>query len=75
MLGLSVVNQYGLLAVMIRGRYEIEFQVQDSNDGHNWTACSLRYKPRALDEPPRFVRTVFGRYWFTSVNETHSTGT
>ena len=43
-----VANQYGLFAVMTRGRYEIEFQ--GSNDGQNWTAYPFRYKPQALNE-------------------------
>ncbi|HZP64293.1 MAG TPA: lipase maturation factor family protein [Terriglobales bacterium] len=45
-----IANQYGLFAVMTRGRYEIEFQ--GSNDGQNWTAYPFRYKPQALDERP-----------------------
>ncbi len=34
-----IANQYGLFAVMTRGRYEIEFQ--GSNDGVNWTAIRV----------------------------------
>ena len=34
-----IANQYGLFAVMTRGRYEIEFQ--GSNDGTNWTRVSV----------------------------------
>jgi hypothetical protein len=36
-----IANQYGLFAVMTRGRYEIEFQ--GSNDGQNWTPYLFRY--------------------------------
>ena len=43
-----IANQYGLFAVMTRGRYEIEFQ--GSNDGTTWTAYPFRYKPQALNE-------------------------
>jgi hypothetical protein len=35
-----IANQYGLFAVMTRGRYEIEFQ--GSNDGQNWTPYLFR---------------------------------
>ncbi len=42
-----IANQYGLFAVMTRGRYEIEFQ--GSNDGTNWAAYPYRYKPQALN--------------------------
>ena len=41
-----IANQYGLFAVMTRGRYEIEFQ--GSNDGQTWTAYPFRYKPQAV---------------------------
>jgi len=45
-----IANQYGLFAVMTRGRYEIEFQ--GSSDGQNWLVYPFRYKPQALDQPP-----------------------
>src|SRR5579872_6389917 len=45
-----IANQYGLFAVMTRGRYEIEFQ--GSADGQNWVAYPFRYKPQALNQPP-----------------------
>jgi lipase maturation factor 1 len=123
-----VANQYGLFAVMTRGRYEIEFQ--GSNDGQNWQPYIFRYKPQLLNEapgiyapyqprfdwnlwfaslgdwqqndivplteerllgndgdvlalfrsnpfaasPPRYVRAVLWRYWFTSMNEKHGSG-
>jgi hypothetical protein len=45
-----VANQYGLFAVMTRGRYEIEFQ--GSDDGQNWVAYPFRRKPQDLNKPP-----------------------
>ena len=51
-----IANQYGLFAVMTRGRYEIEFQ--GSNDGQNWTAYPFRYKPQALNEAPAHLRAL-----------------
>jgi lipase maturation factor 1 len=45
-----IANQYGLFAVMTRGRYEIEFQ--GSDDGQNWVAYPFRYKPQDLDKAP-----------------------
>ncbi len=44
-----IANQYGLFAVMTRGRYEIEFQ--GSSDGQNWVAYPFRYKPQDLNQP------------------------
>jgi hypothetical protein len=64
-----VANQYGLFAVMTRGRYEIEFQ--GSNDGQNWTAYPFRNKPQALNEPPRIYAPHQPRFdwnlWFASL--------
>src|SRR5579885_2444294 len=64
-----IANQYGLFAVMTRGRYEIEFQ--GSNDGQNWTAYPFRNKPQALDEPPRIYAPYQPRFdwnlWFASL--------
>ena len=65
-----IANQYGLFAVMTRGRYEIEFQ--GSNDGQNWTAYPFRYKPQAVNEPPRIYAPYQPRFdwnlWFASLN-------
>jgi len=65
-----IANQYGLFAVMTRGRYEIEFQ--GSEDGHNWTAYPFRYKPQALNEPPRIYAPYQPRFdwnlWFASLS-------
>lgn len=68
---LRIANQYGLFAVMTRGRYEIEFQ--GSNDGQNWTAYPFRYKPQRLDEPPRIYAPYQPRFdwnlWFASLGD------
>ena len=64
-----IANQYGLFAVMTRGRYEIEFQ--GSNDGENWTPYPFRYKPQAVNEPPRIYAPYQPRFdwnlWFASL--------
>lgn len=64
-----IANQYGLFAVMTRGRYEIEFQ--GSNDEHNWTPYPFRYKPQALNEAPRIYAPYQPRFdwnlWFASL--------
>ncbi len=66
-----IANQYGLFAVMTRGRYEIEFQ--GSNDGQNWVAYPFRYKPQALDKPPRIYAPYQPRFdwnlWFASLGD------
>jgi lipase maturation factor 1 len=64
-----IANQYGLFAVMTRGRYEIEFQ--GSNDGQNWIAYQFRNKPQAINEPPRIYAPYQPRFdwnlWFASL--------
>ena len=64
-----VANQYGLFAVMTRGRYEIEFQ--GSDDGVNWTPYPFRYKPQALNQAPRIYAPYQPRFdwnlWFASL--------
>jgi len=66
-----IANQYGLFAVMTRGRYEIEFQ--GSNDGVTWTAYPFRYKPQALNEAPRIYAPYQPRFdwnlWFASLGD------
>jgi lipase maturation factor 1 len=66
---LRIANQYGLFAVMTRGRYEIEFQ--GSNDGENWTPYLFRYKPQALNEAPGIYAPYQPRFewnlWFASL--------
>ena len=66
-----IANQYGLFAVMTRGRYEIEFQ--GSNDGTNWTPYLFRNKPQALNEAPRIYAPYQPRFdwnlWFASLGD------
>lgn len=64
-----IANQYGLFAVMTRGRYEIEFQ--GSDDGVTWTTYPFRYKPQALNQPPGIYAPYQPRFdwnlWFASL--------
>ena len=66
-----IANQYGLFAVMTRGRYEIEFQ--GSNDGQSWTPYPFRYKPQALNERPGLYAPYQPRFdwnlWFASLGD------
>jgi lipase maturation factor 1 len=66
-----IANQYGLFAVMTRGRYEIEFQ--GSNDGESWTPYLFRFKPQALDKAPGIYAPYQPRFewnlWFASLGE------
>jgi hypothetical protein len=64
-----IANQYGLFAVMTRGRYEIE--LQGSDDGTNWTPYPFQYKPQALNQPPGIYAPYQPRFdwnlWFASL--------
>jgi hypothetical protein len=64
-----IANQYGLFAMMTRGRYEIEFQ--GSDDGENWVAYPFRYKPQDLNKPPGIYAPYQPRLdwnlWFASL--------
>jgi hypothetical protein len=64
-----IANQYGLFAMMTRGRYEIEFQ--GSDDQVNWTPYRFRNKPQALNEAPRIYAPYQPRFdwnlWFASL--------
>lgn len=66
-----VANQYGLFAMMTRGRYEIEFE--GSIDGQNWRTYPFRYKPQALDKPPGIYAPYQPRFdwnlWFASLGQ------
>jgi len=66
-----IANQYGLFAVMTRGRYEIEFQ--GSNDGQNWTPYLFRYKPQPLGKAPGIYAPYQPRFewnlWFASLGD------
>jgi lipase maturation factor 1 len=64
-----IANQYGLFAVMTRGRYEIEFQ--GSEDGQAWVPYPFRYKPQDLGKPPGIYAPYQPRLdwnlWFASL--------
>jgi lipase maturation factor 1 len=64
-----IANQYGLFAVMTRGRYEIEFQ--GSKDGQNWVPYPYRFKPQALNQAPGIYAPYQPRFewnlWFASL--------
>ena len=64
-----IANQYGLFAVMTRGRYEIEFQ--GSDDGKSWMEYQFRNKPQAINEAPRIYAPYQPRFdwnlWFASL--------
>ena len=66
-----IANQYGLFAVMTRGRYEIK--IQGSDDGNQWVASPFRYKPQALNEPPGIYAPYQPRFdwnlWFASLGD------
>ncbi len=66
-----IANQYGLFAVMTRGRYDIEFQ--GSMDGENWTPYLFRNKPELLNEAPRIYAPYQPRFdwnlWFCSLSD------
>ncbi len=64
-----IANQYGLFAVMTRGRFEIEFQ--GSHDGRNWVTYPFRYKPQDPSQPPGWHAPYQPRFdwnlWFASL--------
>ncbi len=64
-----IANQYGLFAVMTRGRYEIEFQ--GSRDGQTWVAYPFRFKPQELHKAPGIYAPYQPRFewnlWFASL--------
>jgi hypothetical protein len=64
-----IANQYGLFAVMTRGRYEIEFQ--GSQDGQSWLAYPFRNKPQDPTKPPGIYAPYQPRFdwnlWFASL--------
>jgi len=65
-----IANQYGLFAVMTRGRYEIEFQ--GSNDGKTWIPYPFRYKPQDPQAAPGIYAPYQPRFdwnlWFASLD-------
>ncbi len=64
-----IANQYGLFAIMTRGRYEIEFQ--GSRDGRTWVAYPFRFKPQQIDQAPGIYAPYQPRFewnlWFASL--------
>jgi lipase maturation factor 1 len=68
---LRIANQYGLFAVMTRGRYEIEFQ--GSNDGQAWTPYPFCHKPQNVDRSPGIYAPYQPRFdwnlWFASLTD------
>ena len=64
-----IANQFGLFAVMTRGRYEIEFQ--GSRDGQTWMPYPFRYKPQDPRVPPGIYAPYQPRFdwnlWFASL--------
>jgi hypothetical protein len=68
-----IANQYGLFAVMTRGRYEIEFQ--GSTDGSNWVPYPFQCKPQALNKAPGIYAPYQPRFewnlWFASLGDWH----
>jgi hypothetical protein len=64
-----IANQFGLFAVMTRGRYEIEFQ--GSRDGQTWIPYPFRYKPQDLRAAPGIYAPYQPRFewnlWFASL--------
>ncbi|HET6170043.1 MAG TPA: lipase maturation factor family protein [Terracidiphilus sp.] len=66
-----IANQYGLFAVMTRGRYEIEFQ--GSNDGQNWQPYLFTHKPQLVNEAPGIYAPYQPRFdwnlWFASLGD------
>ena len=64
-----IANEFGLFAVMTRGRYEIEFQ--GSRDGQTWTPYPFRNKPQDVDAPPLIYAPYQPRFdwnlWFASL--------
>jgi predicted DCC family thiol-disulfide oxidoreductase YuxK len=48
-----IVNGYGLFRVMTKSRPEIV--IEGSADGNDWRPYEFKWKPGALDNPPRWV--------------------
>jgi hypothetical protein len=66
-----IANEYGLFAVMTKGRYEIEFQ--GSNDGEDWQPYLFTHKPQLLNEAPGIYAPYQPRFdwnlWFASLGD------
>jgi predicted DCC family thiol-disulfide oxidoreductase YuxK len=71
----SIVNTYGLFAVMTTTRPEII--VQGSNDGDTWLDYEFKFKPGDLKQAPRWVEPFQPRLdwqmWFAALSNFRST--
>jgi lipase maturation factor 1 len=67
---LNIVNTYGLFAVMTTVRNEIE--IEGSDDGQRWLAYELPYKPRDIQQAPRWAAPYQPRLdwqlWFAALS-------
>jgi hypothetical protein len=70
----SIVNSYGLFAVMTTTRIEIE--IQGSNDGASWMPYQFKYKPGDLAQRPMWVAPYHPRLdwqmWFAALGSYES---
>jgi hypothetical protein len=70
----GIANTYGLFAVMTTSRPEIV--VQGSNDGDTWLDYEFKFKPGALNKPPRWVEPFQPRLdwqmWFAALSNFRS---
>jgi predicted DCC family thiol-disulfide oxidoreductase YuxK len=66
-----LVNGYGLFRVMTKERPEIV--IEGSADGTTWQAYEFRWKPGALERPPKFVEPHQPRLdwqmWFAALGD------
>src|SRR4030081_908903 len=66
-----IANQYGLFAVMTRGRYEIE--IQGSNNTRKKVSHPFQNKTQAVNEPPGIYAPYQPRFdwnlWFASLGD------
>lgn len=66
-----IANQYGLFAVMTRGRYEVEFQ--GSDDGQTWKPYLFTHKPQFVNQAPGIYAPYQPRFdwnlWFASLGD------
>ena len=66
----SLINTYGLFAVMTTNRIEVE--LQGSMDGRSWSSYQFRYKPLSLTTAPRWAQPHMPRLdwqlWFAALS-------
>lgn len=67
----SLINNYGLFAVMTTTRPEIV--IEGSIDGINWQPYEFKYKPGPFEQRPRFIPFHMPRLdwqmWFAALNQ------